>query len=335
MSHRVIQIHVRKGSGDLARKVSRISRVADHWPVGADGLTLSMLVRTQDVQAVTDRLQNLFTKSQIVRIVILPVEAVLPKPPQKAKANIPAEHNKKIFAGVSREELYNDTARGAELTNSYFWLVVFSTIVAGIGLIENNVAVIIGAMVIAPLLGPNLALALSTALGDLDLMMRSLKTMFVGFLVAFSISYILGAYWPYELDSPELLSRTRVGFDSGLLALVSGAAAVLSMATGLSSVLVGVMVAVALLPPGATMGIMLGAGKYDLALGAGLLLAVNIVCVNLAAKLVFLFRGVGPRTWYEKKKARRAMAFYLTFWILSLVFLAIMILSRSVTGLSI
>ncbi|MBL4893659.1 MAG: TIGR00341 family protein [Emcibacter sp.] len=204
---------------------------------------------------------------------------------------------------------------------------------ASIGLIENNVAVVIGAMVIAPLLGPNLALALSTALGDLDLMGNALKTMAVGFLIALTLSFSLGlvwgTYWPDELNGPELLSRTVVGFDSIALALVSGAAAVLSLASGLSSVLVGVMVAVALLPPGATIGIMLGAGRYELALGAALLLAVNIVCVNLSAKLVFLFKGVQPRTWFEKKKAKRAMIFYMVFWLLSLTVLGYIIVLRA------
>ncbi|MCF6195377.1 MAG: TIGR00341 family protein [Emcibacter sp.] len=343
MSHRIIQIHVRKGAGDLAQKVKMIDRTVDCWPVGPDGLSYALLVRTQDTQNVTDRLQELFLKNQIVRIVLQPVEAILPKPTDKITTEQVAANGDdkdktpkapKVFTGISRDELYADVSRGAEITTSYILLVVFSTIVAGIGLIENNVAVVIGAMVIAPLLGPNLALALSTALGDLDLMAGALKTMVVGFLIALALSFSLGlvwnSYWPGELNGPELMSRTNVGFDSIALALVSGAAAVLSLATGLSSVLVGVMVAVALLPPGATIGIMLGAGHYDLALGAGLLLAVNIVCVNLSAKLVFLFKGVQPRTWYEKKKAKRAMIFYMVFWLLSLALLGYVIILRNV-----
>lgn len=343
MSHRIIQIHVRKGAGDLAQKVKMIDWTVDCWPVGPDGLSYALLVRTQDTQNVTDRLQELFLKNQIVRIVLQPVEAILPKPADKitteqVAANGDGTDKKpkapKVFSGISRDELYADVSRGAEITTSYILLVVFSTIVAGIGLIENNVAVVIGAMVIAPLLGPNLALALSTALGDLDLMAGALKTMAVGFLIALALSFSLGlvwnSYWPGELNGPELMSRTNVGFDSIALALASGAAAVLSLATGLSSVLVGVMVAVALLPPGATIGIMLGAGHYDLALGAGLLLAVNIVCVNLSAKLVFLFKGVQPRTWYEKKKAKRAMIFYMVFWLLSLALLGYVIILRNV-----
>ncbi len=121
-------------------------------------------------------------------------------------------------------------------------------------------------------------------------------------MVALSLSILIGKLWHLNFDSRELLARTDVGLDSVALALASGAAAVLSLSTGLPSVLVGVMVAVALLPPTATMGLMLGAGKYKLAVGAGLLLAVNVVSVNLSAKVTFLVRGIKRRTWLEKQK---------------------------------
>lgn len=124
------------------------------------------------------------------------------------------------------------------------------------------------------------------------------------------------------------MSRTYVGMDAVVLALASGAAAVLSLTTGLSSVLVGVMVAVALLPPMATVGLMLGSGQFDLAFGAALLLAVNVVCVNLAAKTVFLFRGIKPRTWLEKRKAKQSMMTYMLFWGISLAVLLVAIYLR-------
>ncbi len=122
------------------------------------------------------------------------------------------------------------------------------------------------------------------------------------------------------------MSRTDVGLGSMVLALASGAAAVISMTTGLASVLVGVMVA--LLPPTATLGIMLGSGQTKLAVGAALLLAVNIVCVNLAAKIVFWVRGVKPRSWLEKQKANQSMVTYLVIWVLSLAFLLVVISIR-------
>ena len=102
----------------------------------------------------------------------------------------------------------------------------------------------------------------------------------------------------------------------------------LSLSTGLSTTLVGVMVAVALLPPTATLGMLLGSGQFELAGGAALLLAVNIVCVILAAKLVFLVKGVKPRTWLERSRARQSMVTYLTLWVTLLSILIAVIVLR-------
>ena len=81
-------------------------------------------------------------------------------------------------------------------------------------------------MVIAPLLGPNIALALAAALGDTGLMLKSLKTSLVGLVLALGLSFLIGALWPLNVHSRELLARTEVGLDSIVLALASGAAAV-------------------------------------------------------------------------------------------------------------
>lgn len=113
-----------------------------------------------------------------------------------------------------------------------------------------------------------------------------------------------------------------------VLALASGAAAVLSLTSGLPSVLVGVMVAVALLPPAVTMGIMFGAGREVEAFGALLLLVVNIVCVNLSAKLVFFYEGVRPRTWFEKRQAQRSAWISTAAWLLALIVLSVAIYVR-------
>lgn len=146
------------------------------------------------------------------------------------------------------------------------------------------------------------------------------------------MSAAISLLWPFDLSSPELMARTGARIDSLVLALASGAAAALSLTTGLPSVLVGVMVAVALLPPAATVGLMLGHGRVDLALGALLLLAVNVVSVNLANKLVFLAKGIRPRTWWEKEKANRAMTIYLVVWVVTLAVLVFIIPGRRALG---
>ena len=185
-------------------------------------------------------------------------------------------------------------------------LVLLSTAVAAIGLLRDNVAVVIGAMVIAPLLGPNLAFSLGVALGDRDLMLQAVRASAIGFVLTIVVSVLLGLTIPFDIASHELMARTDVTFNSIALALAAGAAAVLSLTAGVSTVLVGVMVAVALLPPAATFGFMLGAGEFTHAAGAGTLLAVNLVCVVLSAQIVFLVRGIRPRTWWERRSARQS-----------------------------
>ncbi|CCQ11571.1 hypothetical protein PALB_24720 [Pseudoalteromonas luteoviolacea B = ATCC 29581] len=275
---------------------------------------MRLLINDETLQATLDALQNVLGAQPFVRIVVLPVEISLPKPIETKQ-----QEKKKDDATAAREALYAEVEKGARANSNFFLLVVLSTIVAAIGLIENNVAVVIGAMVIAPLLGPNLALSLGTTLGDVVLMRKSIKTLLLGLLLATSMSVVFGFIWPGSLDSHELMSRTDASLDSIALALASGAAATLSLTTGLSSVLVGVMVAVAILPPAVTVGIMLGNGNMPLAFGAALLLAINIVCVNLSSKLVFLYKDISPRTWLEKETAKSAMFRYLIGWFISLI----------------
>ena len=104
------------------------------------------------------------------------------------------------------------------------------------------------------------------------------------------------------------------------LAIAAGCAAALSMAKGQSSALVGVMVAAALLPPGAAVGLFLGSGEWALASRAALLLALNVASLIFAALMVFRLRDIRPRGWVEKKDADRAVAINLA---LSVIFLAI------------
>ena len=282
---------------------------------------IRILVSDENRQSVLDALQGLLGETS--KILVLSLEAVLPR-----KEPDPSDTEANEAVTTTREELYSEIEKNARLDSTYLLLVFLSTVVVAIGLIEDNVAVVIGAMVIAPLLGPNIALALGAALGDMPLMWKAIKTTLAGLVTALLFSILIGIFWPLNASSQELMARTDVGLDSVVLALASGAAAVISLTTGLASVLVGVMVAVALLPPTATLGIMLGSGQTKLAVGAALLLAVNIVCVNLAAKIVFWVRGVKPRSWLEKQKANQSMVTYLVIWVLSLTFLLVVIFIR-------
>lgn len=323
---KLIEVNADSGHIDTVSSIAETNQAMDFRLgfKGEDGRQIMrILIADEHAQAVLDTLQKALGNEPETRIVVLRVEATLPRPPENGDS-------KEESATAIREALYEDIEKSARLDTNFIILVILSTIVAAIGLIEDNVAVVIGAMVIAPLLGPNLALGLGTALGDTKLMGKAIRTNGIGIGLAFFLALGIGLIWPVNFESHELMARTHVGLSSIALALASGAAAVLSITTGLSSVLVGVMVAVALLPPTATLGLMLGAGHVEPAFGAGLLLAVNIVCVNLAAKIVFLTRGIHPRTWWEMKKAKRAMALYLLIWAASLALLVAVIYLRGV-----
>ena len=324
---KIIEVIADVSYQDIVTTIADQHDVRDCWlgPKGEDGRRMiRMILGDEKRQEVLDALQGALGNSATAKIVVTGAEAVLPRIEDNGTKRFG-----QVSAGTTtREELYNNIEKGARLNGTYVILVVLSTIVVAIGLLEDNVAVVIGAMVIAPLLGPNIALALAAALGDTELIWKALKSGTVGVVVALGLSTLIGKMWHLNFDSQELLARTDVGLDSLALALASGAAAVLSLSTGLPSVLVGVMVAVALLPPTATMGLMLGAGKIKLAVGAGLLLAVNVVCVNLSAKVAFLARGIKPRTGQEKQKARQSMTTYIVFWVVSLLILVVAIYLR-------
>ena len=329
---RVIEIVADACHLDTLTGIAEQHEVSDFWygEVAGDGRRiLRMLVDDASRQAVIDALQSQLGGSDTARIIIMPVDAVLPRNEETAESD-----KAKAASGTqTREELYNSIERGARLDSTFLLLVFLSTIVASIGLIENNIAVIVGAMVIAPLLGPNIALAFATSLGDRELMWQALRTNLAGLSLTLVMAIAIGLIWPGYLGSFEILVRTDVKPDGIVLALASGAAAVLSLASGLSSALVGVMVAVALLPPAATLGMMLGSGQFGLALGAALLLAVNVVCINLASKLMFLYKGVRPRTWLEKRKARQSFTVYIVIWVVTLgILLTVMLLRQRLLG---
>lgn len=325
MSLRHIEILARPGYSADIKRISEQYEVLNYFcsSEGSDGRCLHLLlIGPVNRQKVLDDLHGALEESESARIIISNVEATIPPVPDRR-----AETEKRSST-TTREELYNTIAHGAEMSGTFLMLTFLSSVVAAIGLVKGNVAVLIGAMVIAPLLGPNLAFSLGAALGERQLMFQAAKTNIIGLSLSVSLGVFAGLYLPNGLNNPELLARTQVGVEDVALALASGAAAVLSLTNGISSTLVGVMVAVALLPPAMAVGLMLGQAQLHPALGAAILLTVNVVCVNLSAQVVFLFKGMKPRTWLQQQGARQSAMVNAMFWILMLLLLLAVITMR-------
>ncbi len=294
---------------------------------------IKVLVDAAYTEQFLDKADQLFGNYEDFRLVMISVDATLPRIEEK-ESEVDADEEPKELkpweeplkgVRVSREELYSDISDGIKLTRIYMAMVILSTIVAALGILRDNTAVVIGAMVIAPLLAPNVGLALSTTLGDLKLGLKSLKTNLTGLGVALIISVILGVFLQVDESIYQIASRTEVHLSDIALALASGAAGVLAYTVGMSAAVIGVMVAVALLPPLVTAGILFGDMQWQLAFYAFLLLMTNVICVNLAAVTTFILQGIRPRTWYETKKAKQANKIALLLWISLLVILAIII----------
>ena len=317
---RILEVLTDCGHTATLQGLAEQFEIMDFWTSTCENTgrcTTRLLVKPENQQTILDAIQSIIGSSENSRIIITPVEATIPRPEE-------SDNKSSNQTTRTREELYQTIIAGSLLDSNFIWMVILSTIVASIGLLADSVAVVIGAMVIAPLLGPNIALAFASSIGDTTLIWKSLKTNFVGVTIALLISITIGYFWPLNFNSQELMSRTDVGYDGVILALIAGAAAVLSIASSWSNSLVGVMVAVALLPPTAAFGLMLGAQKFDLAIGAALLLAINVVSVNLSARLAFLFKGIKPRTWIERNKAKQSGVVSIVFWFLSLSLLIIL-----------
>jgi uncharacterized hydrophobic protein (TIGR00341 family) len=280
----------------------------ENTPSGSDTFTVRLICSTSNESGVLNSLQKCLAGTDKGSIHSLNVDATYPNPEPLF-----------VTPQLSREELYKIADNGARSDSSFLLLVGLSTIVAAIGLIQNNVAVIIGAMVIAPLLGPNLSIALGASLGETAIIRRAAGALVKGCLLSLLVGYVVGLLWQDFVINHEIQSRTSVGLDSALLAVASGVAAVLSMTSGASAALVGVMVAVALVPPLATTGLLLGHGNTAGAIGSALLLIVNIAAINFAAHVTLFFANVTPRVTKAAGESRKRNLIYALFWLILLM----------------
>lgn len=303
---------------------------------GDDRKVVQVALPAEETEALLDALSERYGETDGFHVALLALEALLPRPEEEdeeaPETGAGDEEKGDDRPRISREELYNDITDGLEVSWTYLAMISLSAIVAAVGLLRDDLAVVIGAMVIAPLLQPNVALGLAATLGDVGLAVRGAKSAAAGLAVAFALSFLTGLWVPVDPSAEVLASRTVLALPHLALAFAAGAAGTLAYTRGLSGAVIGVMVSVALLPPLVAAGVLLGAGEVAAAAGAGMLTAGNTVCINLAAIATFLVTGVRPRSWWEAKRAKRATVVAAVVWTLLLVSLVV-ILALSEDGL--
>ncbi|WP_435064220.1 TIGR00341 family protein [Halobaculum sp. EA56] len=197
-------------------------------------------------------------------------------------------------------------ATALDLTPSpltYYSMTALSALVATAGLLLDSPAVVVGSMVIAPLVGSALTASVGTVLDERDMLWEGLKTQLLGLglavatATAFSLALKSAAFLPPALDvttTQQISSRISPGLLSVIVGVCAGAAGAFGLATGVSVALVGVMVAAALVPAAAAVGVGVAWGVPAVALGAFLLLVLNVVAIHLSGASVLWYLGYRP-----------------------------------------
>jgi len=225
MALRLIEMVLREKDGDEVREHLEEHTMLEYRQIRLpDGEVLvRILLDVEHSEGVLDFLEKRYADAVGNRVVILPVEATLPHPkPEPAVSPEQSQLEEKPPERISRHELYEDIKDGARCSRVYLAMAMLATVVAAIGLQQNSVAIIIGAMVIAPLLGPNVALSLSTTLGDMPLLRSALLTALAGIAASMVLSVLFGVLVHVDPALSEVASRTQVKMGDIAVALASG-----------------------------------------------------------------------------------------------------------------
>ncbi|MFP9193003.1 TIGR00341 family protein [Natrialbaceae archaeon A-CW1-1] len=287
---------------------------------------------TRAVEPVLDRLNR--TGIDDARVVVVDAETVI----SQQFDDLLDHHSHGGTKGerTSRQVLRRKADELTPTFSIYVTMLLISAVVATAGLLADSPAVVVGSMVIAPLIGPALAANVGIVTGDDDLRSTGFAYQVAGvtIVVAASIGLAtvarLAGLEPGGVDIvvvAELQERVSPNLLSLLVALGAGVAGILSLTRGFSEAIVGVMIAAALIPPAAAVGITVAWGMYGAAAGATLLVVVNLLSINLAALVTLWIAGYRPQGLFEVSPTRRPTYTYAAIFGIGLVVLAAPLLS--------
>ena len=207
---------------------------------------------------------------------------------------------------AQRDEVVANISKGVEFRGVNLWVLIFATMVASLGLNVNSAAVIIGAMLISPIMGPIMGVGLSLGINDFELLKRSLRNLALMFIVAIITSTVYFFISPLSSNSSELLARTVPTTYDVLIALFGGLAGMVAQTRQdrTSTVIPGVAIATALIPPLCTAGFGLATGQIRFFFGAFYLFFINSVFIALATYLVVRFLGYEKKVFIDKARER-------------------------------
>jgi len=212
-----------------------------------------------------------------------------------------------LIPHISFDDLYV-SANSFKITIDYMLLCFLAGMLATLGLLANNMAVVVGSMIVSPFLQPLISAAFSINVGDFDLFKKSVVGLIFGIFTVIIFSVIVTLFFPWSTLTSEIITRTNPTVLDVSIALAAGIAAAFAFTSKFDESLVGVAVAAAFLPPASTTGILLamflsGEATIFLSFNALLLMTINMITMAFAAMVVFWLRGIRPRWTTNEKKA--------------------------------
>ncbi len=214
-------------------------------------------------------------------------------PPTETKLNIKEylTHLFDIKKGTNKAGTIQDIKDGISIRGHTAWILIFSILIASIGLNVSSSAVVIGAMLIAPLMGPILGVGMSIALNDTETLKKSMINLVAMMAISLITSFLFFSIPLFQEETPELLARTKPDLRDVLIAIAGGFALIVSLSRRkeMINTIAGVAIATALMPPICTAGYGLAIGNYQYFFGAMFLFTINSTFIALATFVILKF----------------------------------------------
>ncbi len=288
-------------------------------------MLVRILVDSDEVEDILNYLESVANVAEGFETLLIPVRTYLSRATlneeteekkQEEEEGEGEEEDQALLMRASRHELITYVEKNSLTTLNYTLLIFLSAVVGSMGFIKDSEAVVIGSMVIAPLIGPVIATAFAAILGDYHLLGRAALTSLLGVGIVIAIAIVVNFIFDIGVDTNQYWARTEVTVSDFLLALAAGGAGSIATLNRKAGNLVGVMVAVALLPPNIALGMSIGKGLWAQAYGSFLLVTVNIMCILLSAVIVFSLTGIRPVRWKEVQRANVSRSLSIVFVLL-------------------
>ncbi|WP_322549277.1 DUF389 domain-containing protein [Flavobacterium psychraquaticum] len=219
-----------------------------------------------------------------------------------------------IFQDTDHAATIEDIKSGVNMRGQNAWILIFSILVASAGLNTSSTAVVIGAMLISPLMGPILGMGLSLGINDIDFLKKAVKNFGVMVILSLLTSFLFFSIPMFQQETPELVARTFPDVRDVIIALSGGLALIIALSRRNKSIntIAGVAIATALMPPLCTAGYGLATGKWDFFGGAMFLFSINTIFIASATFIVVRFLKF-PYEMYANSQRRKRISQIISF----------------------